>query len=84
MTHITEERVIGNHAGMGGSTTVATRTSLTVTDILRAGVRRSTTRKEMTADQSTWDSEGGATRECELLARGTEGLQLAPPRGFGR
>ena len=84
MTHITEERVIGNHAGMGGSTTVATRTSLTVTDILRAGVRSSTTRKQMTADQSTWDSEGGATRECELLARGTEGLQLAPPRGFGR
>ena len=38
MTHITEERVIGNHADMGGSTTVATRTSLTVTDILRAGV----------------------------------------------
>ena len=37
MTHITEERVIGNHAGMGGSTTVATRTSLTVTDILACG-----------------------------------------------
>ena len=84
MTHITEERVIGNHAGMGGSTTVATRTSLTVTEILRAGVRRRTTRKEMTAAQSTWDSEGGATRECELLARGTEGLPLGPPRGFGR
>ena len=83
MTHITEERVIGNHAGMGGSTTVATRTSLTVTEILRAGVRRRTTRKEMTAAQSTWDSEGGATRECELLSRGTEGLLLAPPRGFG-
>ena len=49
MTHITEERVIGNHADMGGSTTVATRTSLTVTDILPAGVRRGTTRKEMTA-----------------------------------
>ena len=38
MTHITEERVIGNHADMGGSTTVATRTSLTVTDILPAAV----------------------------------------------
>jgi len=84
MTHITEERVIGNHAGMGGSTTVATRTSLTVTDILRAGVSRRTTREEMTTAQSTWDSDGGATRECELLALGTEGLQLAPPRGFGR
>ena len=84
MTHITEERVIGNYAGMGGSTTVATRTSLTVTDILRAGVSRRTTREEMTTAQSTWDSDGGATRECELLALGTEGLQLAPPRGFGR
>jgi hypothetical protein len=84
MTHITEERVIGNHADMGASTTVATRTTLTVTDILRAGASRRTTREEMTAAQSTWDSDGGATRECELLARGTEGLQLAPPRGFGR
>jgi hypothetical protein len=82
MTHITEERVIGNHAGMGGSTTVATRTSLTVTDILP--VRRRTTREEMTAAQSTWDSDGGATPECELLTRGTEGSPLAPPRGFGR
>jgi len=85
MTHITEERVIGNHADMGGSKTiVATRTSLTVTDILRAGVRRRTARKEMTAAESMWDGEGGATRECELLPRGIEGLPLAPPRGFGR
>ena len=84
MTHITEERVIGNHADMGGSTTVATRTSLTVTDILGAGGRRGITRKEMTAAQSTWDSEGGVTRECEVLPRGTEGVPLAPPRGFGR
>jgi hypothetical protein len=84
MTHITEERVIGNHAAMGGSTTVATRTSLTVTDILAAGGRRGTTRQEMTAAQSTGDSERGVTRECELLPRGTEGLPLAPPGGFGR
>ena len=92
MTHITEERVIGKDAGMGGSTTVATRTSLTVTDILRAGVRRRTTRNEMTAAQSTWDSEGGTTREGESLRSGTEGLLLAPltgpvrsaPRGLGR
>ena len=84
MTHITEERVIGNHAGMGGSTTVATRTSLTVTDVLRAGVRRRTTRKEMTAAQFMWDSEGGATREGELQPRGSGGFPLAPPRGFGR
>ena len=65
---------------MGGSTTVATRTSLTVTDILRAGVRRRTTRNEMTAAQSTWDSEGGTTREGESLRSGTEGLLLAPLR----
>ena len=84
MTHITEERVIGNHATMGGSTTVATRTSLTVTDVLREGVRRRTTRKEMTAAQSMWHFEGGATRECELQPRGSGGSPLAPPRGFGR
>ena len=92
MTHITEERVIGRDAGMGGSTTVATRTSLTVTDILRAGARRRTTRNEMIAAQSTWDSEGGTIREGESLRSGTEGLLLAPltrpvrsaPRGLGR
>ena len=92
MTHITEERIIGNHADMGGSTTVATRTSLTVTDILGAGVRRRTTRKEMTAAQSTWDSEGGATGAGESLRSGTERLLLAPltrpvrsgPGGLGR
>ena len=53
MTHITEEPVIGNHADMGGSTSAATRTSLTVTDVLRAGVRRRTTRKEMAAAESS-------------------------------
>jgi hypothetical protein len=78
MTHITKERVIGNHADMGGSATVATHTSLTVTDILRAGVRRRTTRKEMTAAQSTWDYDGGATGAGESLRSGTEGLLLAP------
>jgi hypothetical protein len=79
MTHITEERVIGNHADMGGSTTVATRTSLTVTDILPAAVGRGTPRKEMTAAQSTWDSEGGATRAGESLRSGTGGLLLTAP-----
>ncbi len=86
MTHITEERVIGNHADMGGSTTVATRTSLTAPDILRAGVRPRTTRKEMTAAQSTWDSEGGATEQDESLRSDTEGLLLARftgPAGAG-
>lgn len=63
MTHITEEPVIGNHKGLGLSTTVATRASLTVTDILDAGVRRRATRKEMTAAQSTWDAEGGASEK---------------------
>ena len=82
MTHITEERVIGNHAGMGGSTTVATRTSLTVTDILRAGASRRTTREEMTAAQSTWDSDGGATRECELLARRYRGITAGAASWF--
>ena len=63
MTHITEERVIGNHADMVGSPTVATRSSLTVTNTLRAGAGRGTTRKEITAAQSAWDSEGGATED---------------------
>jgi hypothetical protein len=81
MTHITEERVIGNHADMGGSTTVATRTSLTVTDILPAGVRRRTTRKEMTAAQSTWDSEGCATGSGESLRSGAKGTGGGLPVG---
>lgn len=92
MTHITEARVIGNHADMGGSTTVATRTSLTVTDILRAGVRRRTTRKEMTAAQSTWDSEGGQPEKVNRCAvvprvyywRHLPGRSVQDPRGFGR
>ena len=84
MTHITEERVIGKHAGMARSTTVATRTSLTVTDIVRAGARRRATAQEMAAAQSTWDSDGGAIREVEVLMRSTKGLPLPPPRDFGR
>jgi hypothetical protein len=60
MTHISETRVIGNHAAMGRSTPAASDAPLTVTDILRAGVRRRAKRKEMAAAQSTWDSEGGA------------------------
>jgi hypothetical protein len=84
MTHITEERVIGNHADMGGSTTVATRTSLTVTDILPAAVRRGNRRKEMTAAQSTWDSEGGATGAAASLRICTEGLLLTAPTRPGR
>jgi hypothetical protein len=60
MTHITEARLIGNHAAMGGSTPAAS-TTVTVKDILRAGVGRRARRKEMAAAQSTWDSEGGAS-----------------------
>jgi hypothetical protein len=60
MTHITESRAIGNHADMGGSPLAAARTSLTVTQILRAGIQRRVRRTEAAAAQSTWDSEGGA------------------------
>jgi len=60
LTHITEPRVIGNHAEMGGSTPAAPYIPSTVKDILGAGVRRRARRKEMAATQSTWASEGGA------------------------
>jgi hypothetical protein len=59
MTHITEPRVIGSHAEMGGSSPRDSHVPLTVFDILRAGVRRRVRREEMDAAQSTWDSEGG-------------------------
>jgi ribosome-associated translation inhibitor RaiA len=59
LTHITEPRVIGNHAEMGGSTPAAPYVPSTVKDIPRAGVQQAR-RKEMAAAQSTWDSEGGA------------------------
>ena len=62
MTHITEPRVIGNHAEMGGPTPAAPHIPMTVKDILRAGVRRRARREEMAAAQSAWDSEGGAQR----------------------
>jgi ribosome-associated translation inhibitor RaiA len=62
MTHITEPRVIGNHAEMGGSTESAAYIPLTVKDILRSGIRRRVRRREMAAAQSAWDSEGGAPR----------------------
>jgi len=61
MTHITEVRVIGNHAAMGRSTpAVIDRPYLTLHQVLRAGVRRAAVRKDAAAAQSTWDSEGGA------------------------
>jgi len=58
MTHITEPRVIGNHAEMGGPTDP--HLPLTVKDIVRSGRRRRRWRREMVAAQSEWDSEGGA------------------------
>jgi hypothetical protein len=84
MTHITEARVIGNHADMGGSTTVATRTSLTLTDILRAGRQRRIGRREMIAARSMWDSEGGAigneSGQGPLVPRFTRGVATTSAR----
>jgi hypothetical protein len=81
MTHITEARVIGNHADMGGPAPAATRIALTVTDILRAGARRRAKRGEMIAARAAWDSEGGATGDGESLSNG-RGSRA--PRGLGR
>ncbi|WP_131807593.1 hypothetical protein [Mycolicibacterium wolinskyi] len=66
MTHITEPRAIGNHADMGSIDPKDNKksddsyTALTVTDVLRAGVRRSRRRRVVTDAESTWNSEGGA------------------------
>jgi hypothetical protein len=57
-----------------------TQVPLTVSDILRAGVRRMARHREMVAAQSTWDSEGGATGKDESLSDRVEGRA---PRGFG-
>ena len=59
MTHITEARVVGSHADMGRPSQKDSDVPLTVSDILRAGVRRRVRREETDAAQSTWDSEGG-------------------------
>ena len=59
MTHITEARVIGNHADMGGSAPAA--------------ARRSVKRREMVAARAAWDSEGGATGDNEPLSDGPGG-----------
>jgi hypothetical protein len=81
MTHITEARVIGNHAEMGGSARAVSRMPLTVRDILSAGVRRRLGRREMVAAQGAWVSEGGAIGEGESWPSGREGRA---PRGLGR
>jgi hypothetical protein len=66
MTHITEARFIGNHADMGASRPVASRTPLTATEVIRAGLRRKARRRarrsDMVAARSAWESEGGATK----------------------
>ncbi len=72
MTHITDSRVIGNHADMGNRDDMGNRAdmgepppaparkSLTPREIVRAGTRRRIRRRELAAAQSAWDSEGGA------------------------
>jgi hypothetical protein len=72
MTHITDERVVGNHADMGTSLPAASRKPLTLLGIHRAGIRRSTRHREMALAQSVWDSEGGS------VSGGAEGLPQAP------
>ena len=79
MTHITGSRVIGNDAEMGEPRPEADRKRATVTDILRAGVRRRIRRKDMAAAQSAWDSEGGA---AEREATGAEGGRARYPIGW--
>jgi hypothetical protein len=66
--HVVETlSMLGPHLGGWGSR-----------GVLGAGVRRRARHREMVAVQSTWDSEGGATRETESLPRGVE---CPPPRG---
>lgn len=81
MTHITEARVIGNHADMGSDPAPA-RTPLTVWDILRAGAHRRANGGKTRTAQST----AGATADDESLSapvkrRAPRGLR--PPRGLG-
>jgi hypothetical protein len=79
MTHITDSRVIGNHADMGGPPPADSRKSLTVNEILRAGADRRTRRMEMASAQSMWDSEGGAAERVPLAEK--VGRRIAVPRG---
>jgi hypothetical protein len=66
MKPITEARVTASHAAMCRSMPAATdRQYPTIGDVLRAGIYRAATRKEMVAARSIWDSEGGATESSE-------------------
>lgn len=69
MTHITGERVVGNHADMGTSLPAASRKPLTLQGIHH---HRSTRDREMALAQSIWDSEGGS------VSGGAKGLPQAP------
>jgi len=67
MTHITESRVIGNHADMGSSTVKQQETSddpytaLTVTDVLRAGRRPWSRHRVSSGTQPPKDCKSAAT-----------------------
>lgn len=74
MTHISDERVVGNHADMGASPRAVSRKSLTLNEIVRAGVSRRTRRREVASAESVWDSEGGS------VSSGAEGLPQTPSR----
>jgi hypothetical protein len=79
MTHITDPRVIDNHAAMGKSPPAVPDTPfLTLENIFRAGVRRAARRREILAAQSTaqstWDSES------RVEVSGVEGALEVPPR----
>ena len=75
MTHITDQRIVGDHADMGGAAPpAAARKSLTLHEILREGVIRRTRRNELASAQSVWDSEGGS------VSGGAEGSPQTPSR----
>jgi hypothetical protein len=76
MKPITEARLMTSRAASRKSTPAATdRPYLTARDVLRAGIYRTATRKEMVAAQLIWDSEGGASDSSE---RPTGTPRLAP------
>jgi hypothetical protein len=100
MTHITQARVIGNHAAMDQQPPTPLDTPLnadrplsadrplpsplTVADILRAGARRRARRNEMAAAPSMWDSEGGQTERATTRGE-ISSYKVGPAlRGFGR
>ena len=74
MTHITDARFIGNHAEMGGSARAAARIPLTAAGHSSYRSRpQGSARREMIAERSTWDSEGGATGKYGTAAQRSRG-----------